>query len=164
MHSQKVKHLSLVCLQRTLTSPADGSIQGCRPARREVVALPGRCEARSPQRCVRLALSRADLSPGKKTSTTPAKESVPEFTEKTVGGKGNGEKRSVPTTKASKYYPAEDVRRPRASRKAAAKTGLRSSITPGTVLILVSGRFSGKRVVFLKQLESGLLLVTGPFK
>ena len=104
------------------------------------------------------------LYKGAKKTEKPAAEAAPEYTEKTIGGAKNGGKRLVPTNKAPRFYPAEDVRQPKKSRKSPKAPSLRSSITPGTVLILLAGRYRGKRVVFLKQLTSGLLLVTGPYK
>ncbi|KAB8748963.1 hypothetical protein FH972_026514 [Carpinus fangiana] len=78
---------------------------------------------------------------------------------------GKGE-RSVPhhTQKAPKYYPAEDDKTPKKVRKTVRPTKLRPSLQPGSILILLAGRFRGKRVVLLKPLDQGVLLVTGPFK
>lgn len=60
-----------------------------------------------------------------------------------------------------KYYPADDVVFKKGEKPVRNPTKIRSNITPGTVVILLSGRFLGKRVVVLKVLASGLLLVTG---
>ena len=61
------------------------------------------------------------------------------------------------------WYPADDNKAtPRRHTPKAPK--LRGTVAPGRVLILLAGRFRGKRVVCLKQLKSGLLAVTGPYK
>ena len=97
-----------------------------------------------------------------KTEGTRA-HSIVVMVKKTIGGAKNGGSRQVADTKAPKYYPADDVPEKAKSSSGAGVAKLRKSIQPGTVLILLAGRFRGKRVVFLKQLASGLLLVTGPY-
>ena len=70
--------------------------------------------------------------------------------------------------KRFKWYPAEDEKK-HFSRKSKSKesnkpTKLRQGLKPGSILIILAGRFRGRRVIVLKQLKSGLLLVTGPYK
>ncbi len=63
------------------------------------------------------------------------------------------------------WYPVTDGTKKFTKRvRKTTSAALRKDIVPGQVLILLSGRFRGRRVVFLKQLPSGLLLVTGPYK
>merc|ERR1711976_694417 len=68
--------------------------------------------------------------------------------------------------KASKsYYPGDDqVNHFKRKCKAPGAAKGRKCIVPGSVVIVLSGRFRGKRVVVMKTLASGLLLVTGPYK
>ncbi|BFZ53133.1 60S ribosomal protein L6 [Savitreella phatthalungensis] len=67
------------------------------------------------------------------------------------------------TVAPPKYYPGQDHTAPKKSRKTAKPTKLRASLQPGAVAIILAGRFRGKRVVVLKQIDD-TVLVTGPFK
>jgi large subunit ribosomal protein L6e len=93
----------------------------------------------------------------------PKKVEEKKPTVQTIGGAKNGNQRTV-LPKESRVYSTEDVHVRLPRRNVIKPTKLKANVTPGTVLILLAGRFRGKRVVFLKQLKSGLLLVTGPYK
>ena len=63
------------------------------------------------------------------------------------------------------WYPVSDSKKHfKRKCKVPKKTHISADLVPGQVVILLSGRFRGRRVVFLKKLDSNLLLVTGPYK
>ncbi|KAK9295892.1 hypothetical protein QLX08_009926 [Tetragonisca angustula] len=100
----------------------------------------------------------------KKTPKT-VKPKKPITIEKKISGDKNGEKRIVLLKKRRANYPTEDPVTVHHAKKCFRDHHryLRPSLKPGTICILLAGIHKGKRVVFLKQLKSGLLLVTGPF-
>ncbi|XP_055903841.1 60S ribosomal protein L6 [Eupeodes corollae] len=93
------------------------------------------------------------------------KEKIPIKKVKKIGGPKNGGERVVYLKKPKANYPTKKVVKKRPARGVFSKhvRNTRKNMKPGRVLILLAGRHQGKRVVLLKVLASGLLLVTGPF-
>merc|ERR1712007_169099 len=94
-----------------------------------------------------------------KTSTKGPKKTL--YVEKPF----NKKTRVVALTKKPANYPVKSSNKPKSRfTKKVGAPKVRQSLQPGTVLILLAGVHRGKRVVLLKALKSGLLLVTGPYK
>ncbi|VVC24427.1 60S ribosomal protein L6E,Ribosomal protein L2 domain 2,Translation protein SH3-like domain [Cinara cedri] len=99
---------------------------------------------------------------GKPLVITPKKKSI---IVKPIKGEKNGGTREVHTVKRKAYYATMKTPKKHRSRGLFKnhKRNTRSSLTPGTVVILLTGIHKGKRAVLLKTLDTGLLLITGPF-
>lgn len=89
------------------------------------------------------------------------------FVVKKVGGAQNGGQRKVLVKRGPRLLPTET--RPKKSVTGRVchnshQRKFKKGLEPGRVLIILAGKHRGKRVVLLKTLKSGLLLVNGPFK
>jgi len=101
----------------------------------------------------------------KKTTPKAAAEKKPAFVEKKVGGAKNGGTRKVATNKPKFDYPtySKDVVKTSKNLFSKQKHSLRPSLSAGVIAIVLAGVHKGKKVVVLKQLGTGLLLVSGPY-
>lgn len=102
----------------------------------------------------------------KKKTPKKVEEKKPLFVVKKIGGAKNGETRKVRAKKLANDYPTQDRAAKGTSRNFFSKhaRSLRPSLFPGVVAIVLAGAHKGKRVIVLKQLGTGLLLITGPLK
>merc|ERR1712032_1273402 len=91
------------------------------------------------------------------------KKAIYKFTKK---ANKNGGTRMVRAKKLANDVPTVDAAAPGTSKNFFANhvRKVRASLTAGTVAIVLAGVHKGKRVIVLKQLGTGLLLVTGPHK
>lgn len=102
----------------------------------------------------------------KKSEKPPKERKRAVYIVKKIGGAKNGGERKVLLRKNKRDLPTKRYARKRAAKSLFKnhKRYTRSSLVRGKVLILLAGRHKGKRVVLLKVLKTGLLLVTGPFE
>merc|ERR1711881_514341 len=102
----------------------------------------------------------------KKKAAVKAPTPNPTFVEKPVKGAKNGETRMVRVKRLRNDVPTQEPAKAGTSVNffSKHKRSLRPSLTPGKVCILLAGAHKGKRVVVLKQLASGLVLINGPLK
>jgi len=104
----------------------------------------------------------------KKKAAKKAVPNRPTFVSKQIGGAKNGGTRMVRVKKTATAndFPTVDPL-PKGTSKnffSKHKRSLRATLAPGAVVILLAGVHKGKRVIVLKQLDSGLVLITGPMK
>jgi large subunit ribosomal protein L6e len=84
---------------------------------------------------------------------------------KKINGAKNGGERVVLLKKNTASYAtkAKVTKRPTKNYFKKHTRYTRRTLVPGKVLILLAGKHKGKRVILMKVLQSGLLLVNGPF-
>lgn len=101
----------------------------------------------------------------KKTQPTPKPKKLL-VKVKPIGGEKNGGTRVVSIRKRPRCYPTANRINKHPTKKTfrQQKRNIRPSLKEGKVVILLAGPHRGKRVVLLRVLKSGLLMVTGPFK
>ncbi len=113
-----------------------------------------------PLRSKTLRIKKKGLYKRKPVSKDAAKKPEVMTKEKQFGKNG---KRTVPLFKVPSFK-IEEAPQKKITRKTARPSKLRESLCPGRIAIVLAGRYKGKRVVVLGKMQSGLVLVTGPFK